>query len=50
MRRTSILKRASADYGEVVSKLMQRWKKDYSSGEIEPKKRRAKVKVYKIWV
>ena len=33
---------------KVVSKLMQGWKKGYSSSKIKPKKRRAKVEICKI--
>ena len=35
---------------EIVSELMRRWKKGYSSGKIEPTERRAEVKVSKILV
>ena len=33
---------------EVVSKLMQRWKKSCSGGKIKLKEEKAKVKIYKI--
>ena len=47
-RITFILKRANANDWEVVSELIQKWKKDCSSGEIKPKERRAEVEVCKI--
>ena len=47
-RKTFIPKKASIDNWEIVSELMQGWKKGRSGGKIEPKKKRAEVEIYKI--
>ena len=34
---------------KVVSELMQRWKKSYSDGKIEPRERKTKIEICKIF-